>query len=154
MCVCVGVCVCVYVWVGGWIINPPVTDVARKCATGALSSADRTQLNMLRSAGLKWDAGKMQSFLIIRSDRQCLSYGGLIYYLIQEPCVSRLTLRDCPFRLKTPIVLAENQWPRATELTQLPDILHSEKTTTCDCRDRAALMCAHPTRPYTLFFIT
>lgn len=34
--------------------------------------------------------------------KQYVSHGGLIYNLIQELGVSRLTQRDCPFRVETP----------------------------------------------------
>lgn len=40
--------------------------------------------------------------LIILSSKQYVSHGGLIYNLIQELGVSRLTQRDCPFRVETP----------------------------------------------------
>lgn len=42
----------------------------------------------------------VNSRLIIQGSKQYVSHGGLIYNLIQELCVSRLTHRDCPFRVK------------------------------------------------------
>lgn len=39
---------------------------------------------------------------MILGSKQYVSHGGLIYNLIQELGVSRLTQRDCPFRVETP----------------------------------------------------
>lgn len=41
-------------------------------------------------------------FLIIPGSKQYGSHGGLIYNLIRDLGVSRLTQRDCPFRVETP----------------------------------------------------
>lgn len=40
--------------------------------------------------------------MIILGSKQYVSHGGLIYNLIQELGVYRLTLGDCPFRVETP----------------------------------------------------
>lgn len=49
-----------------------------------------------------WDGRKCKLFLIIQGSKQYVSHGGLIYNLIQELGVSRLTQRDCPFKMETP----------------------------------------------------
>lgn len=40
--------------------------------------------------------------MIILGSKQYVSHGGLIYNLIQELGVYRLTQGDCPFRVETP----------------------------------------------------
>lgn len=51
-----------------------------------------------------WDDScrKSKFLLIILGSKQYVPHGGLIYNLIQELGVSRLTQRDCPFRVETP----------------------------------------------------